>query len=131
MADEIGPLQTKLKDAIAANSDITPETTHELNKHLIEALTSKDPGMVGLGYDCLQEVIGLLDDDQRKLILDGWNEYFDNSPEFKDLMENHKSSKRLLDIYKNDVQPLKMKPKPIEKPEQSNLQSYLQSKDSV
>ena len=125
MADKVFPLQEKLKKALISD----PEGIHELNKHLIESLTAKEPGMVGLGYDCLQEVIGLLTTDQRRLVLDSWNEYFDTSPEFKDLMENHKASKRLLDIYKNDVQPLKMKPKPVEKSAQPNLRSYLHRKE--
>lgn len=122
------PLQDKLKQAIQSTPDTTPDTTRELNKHLIEALTSKSPGMVALGYDCLQEVIGLLDGQARKLVLDGWNEYFDNSEEFHELMEEKKASPRLLGIYKTQVKPLMMQPKPIEKPKQPSLQSYLENK---
>lgn len=124
------PEKDKLEAAMKATPDITPETTHELNKHLIEALTAKDPGMVALGYDCLQEVIGLLNGDQRELIINSWNEYFDNDPEFKDLMDNHKASKRLLDIYQTKVQPLKMKPKLVDKSAQPNLRSYIESKET-
>jgi len=125
MAEQTFPLQEKLKKAMITD----PRGIHELNKHLIEALTAKDPGMVALGYDCLQEVLGLLTIDQRTLILDSWNEYFDTSSEFKDLMDNHKPSKRLLEIYKNKVQPLKMKPKPIDKSKQPDLRSYIESKE--
>ena len=56
MAGQTFPLQEKLKQAMIED----PEGIHELNKHLIEALTAKQPGMVALGYDCLQEVLGLL-----------------------------------------------------------------------
>ena len=119
------PLQDKLKRAMKDTPGVTSESTHELNKHLIESLTAKDPGMVALGYDCLQEVIGLLDGRARELILDSWNEYFDNSPEFKDLMEEEKASKRLLNVYKNKVKPLMMKPKSVEHPSDNDLQSYL------
>lgn len=120
-ANEPFPLQEKLKKAMIDD----PEGMHELNKHLIEALTAKDPGMVALGYDCLQEVLGLLTVEQRKLVLDGWNEYFDTSEEFKDLMDNGKSSERLLEMYENDVKPLMMKPKPVERPGDGDLQKYL------
>lgn len=125
------PENDKLKAAIKATPDITPETTHELNKHLIEALTAKDPGMVALGYDCLQEVIGLLSGSRRELIINSWNEYFDNDPEFKDLTDNHKTSKRLSGIYRTKVQPLKMKPKTVDKPKQPNLRSYIENKESI
>ena len=125
MAEQAFPAQQKLERAMTGTQGVTPETTHELNKHLIESLTSKDPGMIALGYDCLQEVIGMLDGSARELILASWNEYFDNEQEFKDIMEDKKASPRLLEIYKDKVKPLMMKPKQVEHPPEGDLQSYL------
>lgn len=125
MAEQAFPAQQKLKRAMQDTQGTTPETTHELNKHLIEALTAKDPGMIALGYDCLQEVIGMLDGNARELIIASWNEYFDKEQEFTDLMEHKKASPRLLKVYKNEVKPLMMQPKKVEHTNESDLQSYL------
>jgi hypothetical protein len=76
-------------------------------KHLVESMSSESPGMMALGLDCLNELIGLLTDEQRALIRNSWEEYFEEDAEFKKL-ENDDASDRLKTIFKSEFLPLMM-----------------------
>lgn len=107
-SEETEGAKEKLDQAIADNSVGGHEVPDSyFKKHLVESLSSEDPGMMALGLDCLNEVIGLLDDRQRRLIRNSWEEYFETDPEFTKL-EDGNASERLMTIFKTEFLPLMM-----------------------
>lgn len=117
-SEETGNPKEKLDKAInETKADVeTPDSYFQ--KHLVESLSSEDPGMMALGLDCLKEVVGLLCEEKRTLIKNSWEKYFKEDNEFSQL-EDGKASNRLKDIFKSEVLPLMMGPakKKMEKKE--------------
>ena len=98
----------KLDKAIAENAIGGHEYSDSyFKKHLIEGISSGDPGMMALGLDCLNEVIGLLTDEQRELVENSWEQYFKEDSEFTKL-EDGDTSSRLKTIFKSEFVPLMM-----------------------